>query len=117
MFFKTKDQTDLRRTHLEPAEEMLHRGRFHFSKTLTEATRFLAEAGLLASSPEPLLDRISHNSDEVDKRFLRLEHPLPVPRRLQVNLPVSGQHPVPAVPVAALFDPPWACSFSRRASI
>ena len=66
MFFKTKDQTDLRRTHLEPTEEMLHGGRIQLRNTLTEAIQFLAEAGLLSSSLEPLLDRISHDSDEVD---------------------------------------------------
>ena len=49
---------------------MLHRGRIHFRNTLTETIQFLAEAGLLASSPEPLLDRIPHNSHELDKRYL-----------------------------------------------
>ena len=58
------DQTDLRRTHLEPTEEMLHGGRIHFSNTLTEAIHFLAEADLLASSPERLLIQLSHSSDE-----------------------------------------------------
>ena len=70
MFFKTKDQADLRRTHLEPTGEMLQGGRVHFSRTLTEAIQFLAGAGLLDSSPQPLLERISHMSDEVDKRYL-----------------------------------------------
>ena len=70
LFFKTKDRTDLRRTHLEPTDEMLEGGRMHFRGTLTGAMRFLDEAGLLASSPQPLLERISRNSDEVDKRFL-----------------------------------------------
>ena len=49
---------------------MLHGGPLHVRNTLTEATQFVAEAGLLALSPEPLLGRISHDSDEVDKRFL-----------------------------------------------
>ncbi|MCY3794293.1 MAG: hypothetical protein OXG51_07950 [Gammaproteobacteria bacterium] len=70
LFFKTKDRADLRRTHLEPTEEMLDGGRMHFRGTLTEATRFLDEAGLLPSSPQPLLDEISHDSDAVDRRFL-----------------------------------------------
>ena len=70
LFFKTKDRADLRRTHVEPTEEMLEGGRMHFRGTLTEAMQFLDEAGLLPSSPQPLLDRISHNSDEVDKRIL-----------------------------------------------
>ena len=84
---------------------MLHGGRVHFSNTLTEAIHFPAKAGPLASSPKPLLIQLTHNSDEVDTRFLRLERPLPVPRCLQVNLPVSGQHPLPAVPVAAVRPP------------
>ena len=62
LFFKTKDPTDLRRTHLEPTEEMLGGGRMHFRGTLVEAIRFLEGAGLLESSPQPLLDRISNNS-------------------------------------------------------
>ncbi len=70
LFFKTKDRADLRRTHLEPTEEMLEGGRMHFRNTLTEALHFLDEAGLLVSSPQPLLDRISRDSDVVDKRFL-----------------------------------------------
>ena len=70
LFFKTKDRADLRRTHLEPTEEMLEGGRMHFRGTLTEAMHFLDEAGLLPSSPQPLLDRISHSSEEVDKQFL-----------------------------------------------
>ena len=70
LFFKTKDRADLRRTHLEPTEDMLEGGRMHFRGTLTEATRFLDEAGLLPSSPQPLLDEISHDSDAVDRRFL-----------------------------------------------
>lgn len=70
LLFKTKEQTDLRRTHLEPTEEMLHGGRVHFRSTLTEAIQFLDEAGLLASSPGLILERISHNSDELDKRYL-----------------------------------------------
>ena len=70
LFFKTKDRADMRRTHLEPTGEMLEGGRMHFRGTLTEAMRFLDQAGLLDSSPQPLLDRISRDSDEVDKRFL-----------------------------------------------
>ena len=70
LLFKTKEGTDLRRTHLEPTEEMLHGGRIHFRNTLTEAIEFLAEVGLLASSPEPFLERISESSDEVDTRYL-----------------------------------------------
>ncbi len=70
LFFKTKDWADLRRTRVEPTEEMLEGGRMHFRGTLTEAMRFLGEAGLLPSSPQPLLDRISDNGDEADKRFL-----------------------------------------------
>ena len=79
----------------------MHRTRVHYSNSLTEAIQFLAEAGLLASSPEPLLNRITHSSYEVDKRFLRLEGPLTVPQCRQIDLPISGQHPLPVVPVAA----------------
>jgi len=70
LFFKTKDRADLRRTHVEPTDEMLEGGRMHFRGTLTEAMQFLDEAGLLSSSPQLLLDRISDNGDETDKRFL-----------------------------------------------
>lgn len=70
LLFKTKEATDLRRTHLEPTEDMLHGGRVHFRNTLTEAIDFLAEAGLLATSHQPLLGRISERSDEVDTRYL-----------------------------------------------
>ena len=70
MLFKTKEATDLRRTHLEPTEAMLHGGRIHFRNSLTEAIQFLDEADLLASCPEPLLARISESSDNVDTRYL-----------------------------------------------
>ena len=70
LLFKTKEGTDLRRTHLEPTEEMLRGGRIHFRNTLTEAIEFLAEVGLLDPSPEPFLERISESSDEVDTHYL-----------------------------------------------
>ena len=70
LFFKTKDRDDLRRTHLEPTDEMLDAGRLHFSRTLREALHFLEKANLLTTNPQPLLDTVSQTSDEVDKQFL-----------------------------------------------
>lgn len=69
-FIKIKNQTDLRRTYLEPTKEMLLGGRKHFSNSLGKAIRFLDDAQLLSSSPKPLLDRILCDSEHVDKNFL-----------------------------------------------
>lgn len=70
LFIKIKKQTDLRRTYLEPTTEMLLGGRRHFRKSLGQAIQFLADSQLLASSPNPLLDRILCDSEDVDKNFL-----------------------------------------------
>ena len=70
LFIKIKNQADLRRTYLEPTTEMLLGGRRHLRNSLEQAIQFLAEAQLLAVNPEPLLDRILSDSEEVDKHFL-----------------------------------------------
>ena len=51
MFFETTDQTGLRRTHPEMAEEVLPCGSRSLVQTLKAAIQFLAEARLLTSVP------------------------------------------------------------------
>ncbi|MCY4362753.1 MAG: hypothetical protein OXE42_11300 [Gammaproteobacteria bacterium] len=70
LFIKIKNQTDLRRTYLEPAAEMLLGGRKHFGNSLEQAIQFLADAQLFASNPKPLFDRILCDGGNVDKNFL-----------------------------------------------
>ncbi|MCY4153961.1 MAG: hypothetical protein OXF58_01365 [Gammaproteobacteria bacterium] len=69
-FIKIKNQTDLRRTYLEPTTEMLLGGRKHFSNSLGRAIQFLDDARLLASNPQPLLDGVLSDGEHVDKNYL-----------------------------------------------
>ena len=65
-FIKIKDQTDLRRTHLKPTQDMLESGRRHFRRSLGQAVRFLADAQLLQDDLEPLLRRIAQGGEALD---------------------------------------------------
>ena len=67
---KIKDQTDLRRTHLEPTEGMLLLGRRHFRSSLGGAVRFLREQRLLERNPTALLRQIEGSSRNLDKPYL-----------------------------------------------
>ena len=70
LFIKIKNQTDLRRTYLEPTTEILLGGHRHFRNSLGQAIRFLVDAELLVSDPKPLLYRISCDDEDVDKNYL-----------------------------------------------
>ena len=67
---KIKDQTDLRRTHLEPTEEMLLSGRRHFRKSLGKVIEFLADTRLLKGHPGALLQKVSGSNENLDKHYL-----------------------------------------------
>ena len=67
---KIKDQTDLRRTHLEPTEGMLLLGRRHFRSSLGGAVRFLREQRLLERNPTALLRQIEGSGRNLDKPYL-----------------------------------------------
>ena len=67
---KIKDQTDLRRTHLEPTEDMLLLGRRHFRSSLGGAVRFLREQRLLERNPTALLRQIEGSGRNLDKPYL-----------------------------------------------
>ena len=67
---KIKDQTDLRRTHLEPTEGMLLLGRKHFRSSLGGAVRFLGERRLLERNPTALLRQIEGSGRNLDKTYL-----------------------------------------------
>ena len=70
LFIKIKNQTDLRRTYLEPTTEMLLGGRRHFRNSLGQAIQFLADAQLLTVNPKPFLDRILCDGEYADKHLL-----------------------------------------------
>ncbi len=69
-FVKTKNRADLRQTWLQPTPEMLLNGRRHFRNSLERTIRSLLNAQLLASSSEPLLDKMLCDNEGLDKHAL-----------------------------------------------
>ena len=67
---KIKDRADLRRTYLEPTQDMLLLGGQHFRASLDRAVRFLLQQRLLKRSPTELPREIEGSGRELDKPHL-----------------------------------------------
>ena len=67
---KIKDRADLRRTYLEPTQDMLLLGGKHFRASLDRAVSFLWRQRLLKRSPAALLREIEGPDRELDKLHL-----------------------------------------------